>query len=142
MLELPPIDNKGSENSSYSQEELQALTKQAEDKNEKYKEMCYILTLEDAAEKIEKIYNTLDEAEAVFEAEGRESTKPFLNEIYKELGELNDSVTEINPLAEWNSNGYLTKTQFNELNLRRKKLSNAVGIMTSSGVIRHDLNEL
>lgn len=139
MFELPPTDN---EDSSYSPEELDALIKQAEDKNKEYKEKSYILTLEDAELKIENVYKTFDEAESIFEAEGREKTKPFLNIVYKELGELNDTVTEIVPLVKWNSNGYLTEEQFNELNIRRKKLSNAVGIMTSSGVVRHDLNKL
>ena len=41
-----------------------------------------------------------------------------------------------------NPDSYLTEDQFDELNLRRKKLSNAVGIMTASGTIRHDLNNL
>lgn len=93
-------------------------------------------------ERFEDLSNFFSEAEAVFEASGREGTKPFLNIIYSRLIALNKSESEINPLEKWNEAGDLIKEQFDELNLRRKKLSNAVGIKTASGEIRHDLNEI
>jgi hypothetical protein len=93
-------------------------------------------------ETFESLSRVFDAAEAVFTAEGRESAKPFLNKIYATLIELNKSNGQIYPLQEWNSEGELTEAEFNELNLRRKKLSNAIGIMTASGVVRHDLNEI
>ena len=93
-------------------------------------------------ERVEDLRKIFDEAEAVFEASGREAVKPFLNTIYSSLIGLNKLESSINPLERWNEEGDLTEEQFNELNLRRKKLSNAVGIKTASGEIRHDLNEI
>lgn len=93
-------------------------------------------------ESFESLSRTFNEAEAVFKAEGREGTKPFLIVIYASLINLNKTKGQVYPLKEWNPKGGLTKSQFNELNFRRKKLSNAVGIMTASGVVRHDLNEI
>ena len=93
-------------------------------------------------ERFENLRKVFDEAETIFEANGREATKPFLNIIYTSLIDLNKSSSQVNPLEKWNETGDLTEDQFNELNLRRKKLSNAVGIKTASGEIRHDLNEI
>ncbi|SRR5258708_575899 len=93
-------------------------------------------------ERLQILYQVFSEAEAVFTAKGREATKPLLITIYSDLVDLNKSKSEVNPLQEWNENGDLTEAQFNELNLRRKKLSNAVGIMTASGVVRHNLNKI
>jgi len=42
----------------------------------------------------------------------------------------------------WNPSGDLTEEEFNTLNLHRKMLSNAIGIMTASGKVRHDLNKI
>lgn len=106
------------------------------------KKLSPAFTPEEVSERIENLYKTFDLAENIFETEGREKTKPFLNAIYTEMGILNDSVEKINPLERWHIIGYFKEQEFAELNLRRKKLSNAVGIMTSSGVIRHDLNKL
>jgi hypothetical protein len=144
MLENPPapIENNEDDNFGYSPEEIEALINQAEKEKQDYKEKGYILTLEDAELKIENVQKAFTEAESVLELEGREKAKVLLNNIYSELGLLNDSITETNPLAVWNSNGYMTEEQFNILNLRRKKLSNDIGIMTASGVVRHDLNKL
>ena len=97
------------------------------------------LTQPETFESVSKIF---DEAEAIFEAEGREKTKPFLDRIYAILIALNKTRGKTDALAEWNATGDLNSAQFNELNLRRKKLSNAVGILTASGVVRHDLNEI
>ncbi|MEK7659738.1 MAG: hypothetical protein AAB343_00885 [Patescibacteria group bacterium] len=93
-------------------------------------------------ERFEHLCQAYDVAEATFAAEGREKTKPLLNILYSELAALNKTVGAIYPFAVWNKDGDLTEDQFNDLNLRRKKLSNAVGIMTASGVVRHDLNEI
>jgi hypothetical protein len=93
-------------------------------------------------EKVEKLRSIYDEAESIFEAEGREKTKPLLGPVYTLLSDLNKTTGQIYPFEKWNPEGDLTEDQFNEFNLRRKKLSNAVGIMTASGVVRHDLNEI
>lgn len=90
----------------------------------------------------EVMSSMLDKAEAVFAAEGRDATKPLLNGLYANLIDLNKTKGEVYPLKEWNKDSDLSEQHFNELNLRRKKLSNAVGIMTASGVVRHDLNEI
>ncbi len=144
MLEQPPapIENNDEYDSGYSPEQIEALLNQAEKESNDYKEKSYILTLEDAELKIENVQKAFTEAESVLESEGREKAKTLLNTIYSELILLNDTVKEKNPLTEWNSKGYLTEEQFNALNLRRKKLSNDIGIMTASGVVRHDLNKL
>ena len=92
-------------------------------------------------EKFENLCTLFDEAETMFESKGRDETKPLLGNHYANLGELNKSTEEINPLRLWNPTGDLTEDQFNELNLRRKILSNAIGVKTASG-IRHDLNEV
>jgi hypothetical protein len=94
-------------------------------------------------ERIEALANLFAEAEAVFEAYGRERAKPLLPKIYDALIAINkrdkkDYVT----LWIWNPEGDLSEEEFNALNLRRKLLSNAIGIMTSSGEVRHDLNEI
>lgn len=93
-------------------------------------------------ENFESLRTLFDEAEAAFEHGGRDEAKPLLGNLYSGLGKLNKSTEEINPLAKWNWVGDLTEDQFNELNLRRKKLSNAIGIMTASGEVRHDLNKV
>jgi hypothetical protein len=81
-------------------------------------------------------------AELVFREQGRESAKPYLSDIYNTLIRLNklDKNEVVDPLARWNPQGDLTEAEFNELNRRRKILSNAIGIMTSSGAVRHNLN--
>ena len=70
--------------------------------------------------------------------ERRTAARPYLTAIYKELARLNDDDSS---LTVWNQGGQLTETQFNELNLRRKKLANLLGAL-NSGKIRHDLNPL
>jgi len=113
----------------------------------------------------EALYAAFDQAEAAFGTtsmedtlfregidmkaamEAREKTKPLMNKIYSEMIRLNKSEENyMSPLGQWNPDGDLTESQFNELNLRRKKLSNAVGILhkDASGriAIRHDLDEI
>ena len=82
-------------------------------------------------------------AESILATEGRENAKVHLVTIYDELIKLNkrDKEDWQNTWV-WNSKGDLTEDEFNTLNLRRKLLSNAIGIMTSSGVVRHDLNKI
>lgn len=83
-----------------------------------------------------------DEAEKIFEAGGREPAKKCLPDIYNKLMELNKwDRTELSPMT-WNKDGDLTEEEFNELDLRRKKLSNAIGIMTADGTVRHNLNDI
>lgn len=88
---------------------------------------------------VETLIGTFDLVEATFLNGGREVTKPLLGGLYRYFIKLNGSEA-VNSVAEWNPEGYLTKEQFETLNRRRKILSNAVGIMTGSGQIRHDLN--
>lgn len=80
-----------------------------------------------------------DEVEEIFIKEGRESAKGPLVGIYTSFKMLNGG---IDPFSIWNSKGSLTEPQFNELNLRRKVLDNEIGIMTSSGTVRHNLHNL
>lgn len=87
----------------------------------------------------EALYREAGDFQAAMEARGK--VKPFLNQIYSELLRLNGT------LDKWNSDGNLPEGQFNELNRRRKQLSNLVGILhkdAASGkmMIRHDLNEI
>lgn len=93
-------------------------------------------------EGIKELETLFDEAEAVFETEGRDRAKTHLTDIYNLLMALNkwDKANYL-PL-QWNKEGDLTEEEFDELNLRRKKLSNAIGIMTANGTIRHDLNKI
>lgn len=93
-------------------------------------------------ERFEVLRKSFDDAESAFEAQGREKAKAFLRGLYIELAHMNKSTSEGNPLEKWNPAGDLTEAQFNELNLRRKKLSNAIGIITSTGEIRHNLNDI
>ena len=85
----------------------------------------------------------LAEAETVLAVEGREKAKTYLPRIYDELIASNkrDKVDWTNTWV-WNPAGELTEEEFNRLNPRRKILSNAIGIMTASGVVRHDLNKI
>lgn len=81
-------------------------------------------------------------AEEVLETLGRDTAKKLLPEIYNGLMELNNwDKANWSPMT-WNKDGQLTEQHFDELNLRRKKLSNAIGIMTADGTIRHDLNQI
>lgn len=83
------------------------------------------------------------EAENILTVEGREKAKTYLEKIYDDLIILNKRNKEDwTDLWLWNSNGDLTEKEFDKLNLRRKLLSNAIGIMTASGVVRHDLNKI
>ncbi len=93
-------------------------------------------------ESIERLRRLFSEAEKALETEGREAAKPLLDEIYAVIIELNNPNAPMDAVRAWNPKGRFAKDEFNELNLRRKKLSNAVGIMTQRGVVRHDLNEI
>lgn len=94
-------------------------------------------------ERLEALNNLFDEAEKMLETEAREIAKEFLPQIYNELLALNgrDKEDDWTNLWIWNPEGILTKEEFDDLNLRRKLLSNAIGI-ENNGVIRHDLNEI
>lgn len=93
-------------------------------------------------EKIRHLHEVFDTAELKFKEVGREGAKIHLPVIYDILIDLNKLNPRgvVNPLAHWNPEGDLTEAEFEGLNRRRKILSNAVGILTSSGQVRHDLN--
>jgi uncharacterized protein YjfI (DUF2170 family) len=93
-------------------------------------------------EAFESLSSLFDEAEKVFEIEGREKAKELLPKLYEDLFALNRTSKEGLITLVWNPDGDLTEEDFNTLNLRRKKLSNDIGIKTASGEIRHDLNKL
>lgn len=86
------------------------------------------------------------EAEMAFELGGREAAKPYLHSIYHSIENYNWSDTSGDGgwkrQFEWNPEGVFTKEEFEELNLRRKKLSNAIGILRADGTVRHDLNKI
>ena len=93
-------------------------------------------------EGIKELEALFEEAERVFETEGRDAAKTHLTGIYNMLMALNKwDRANYFPL-QWNKDGDLTEEEFDALNLRRKKLSNAIGIMTANGTIRHDLNKI
>jgi hypothetical protein len=93
-------------------------------------------------ERLEMLNSLFDEAQKVFETEGRELAKAYLPQIYDDLIGLNKRDKEDwETLWAWNPEGSLTREEFDSLNLRRKKLSNDIGIRTATG-IRHDLNEI
>ena len=75
--------------------------------------------------------------------ERRAAARPYLTAIYTELVRLNDdaSYPPQLKLTVWHASGHLTEEQFDELNLRRKKLANLLGAL-NNGKIRHDLNPL
>lgn len=75
--------------------------------------------------------------------ERRMAARPYLTAIYVELTRLNDdaSYPPQLKLTVWHASGHLTEEQFDELNLRRKKLANLLGAI-NDGRIRHNLNEL
>ena len=93
-------------------------------------------------EKINQLRETFATAERAFVESGREAAKAYLPEICTTLIKLNKFDPEVvfSPLAQWNPEADISENEFDELNRRRKILSNAVGIMTASGQIRHDLN--
>ena len=93
-------------------------------------------------EAFESLSSMFDEVEKVLEVEGREKAKELLPKLYDDLIALNKTNTEELITLVWNPDGGLTEEDFNNLNFRRKKLSNEIGIKTASGDIRHDLNKL
>ncbi len=94
-------------------------------------------------ENVDALRALFAEAEEVFAAEGRDAVKPRLPGLYTKLQELNKSdVSDWKRTWMWNAEGDLTEEEFEELNLRRKALSNAIGIVTASGATRHDLNKI
>ncbi|MEI6396951.1 MAG: hypothetical protein WCO48_02690 [Candidatus Taylorbacteria bacterium] len=92
---------------------------------------------------IKKLDALYHEAETAFETGGREQAKPYLPKVYDDLMLLNKRNKD-DWENQWiyNPEGDLTEDQFNAFNLRRKLLSNAIGIMTASGAVRHDLNKI
>ena len=98
---------------------------------------------ESPEEAILRLTTALDRAEEVIRLkQSREVAKGYLPVIYKALIKLNrlDPEEVTNPLAYWNPAGDLTESAFNLFNRKRKILSNAIGILTASGRVRHDLN--
>ncbi|MGB3073015.1 MAG: hypothetical protein WBB68_02020 [Candidatus Moraniibacteriota bacterium] len=109
-----------------------------------------------AFDQAEAILGTVDvatfiykEVEDIHEAMRlRSLAKPFLEKtIYPELIRLNKSGSLSEPLSQWNPEGDLTEDEFDELSLRRKKLSNVIGILhkdpaTGKLTIRHTLNDI
>ncbi len=91
---------------------------------------------------VDTLRSLFAKAEAALEKDGRDVAKTHLPEIYKLFMSLNkwDNANWVSMF--WKPEGDLTEAEFNELNLRRKKLSNAIGIKTADGTIRHDLNEI
>jgi hypothetical protein len=92
------------------------------------------------SERVHELRTFFTEAEQILESEGREDAKTLLSGIYTTLQWLNVSDAEWTNIWDWNPEGGLTNEEFDELNLRRKKLSNAIGILTRHGTIRHNLN--
>lgn len=94
-------------------------------------------------ERMENLVKLFIQAEEMLAAEGRDRVLPRLPEIYNTLIELNKrDKAEWASVWDWNPDGGLTEEEFDALNLRRKLLSNATGIMTASGKVRHDLNKI
>lgn len=102
----------------------------------------YIKTPNTVERQVIKLEALLKKAEILLELMNRTEAILVLGPIYDTLIDLNKTKGEALPLQSWNPKGLLTKEQFDDLNLNRKILSNKVGIMTSSGVVRHDLNKL
>ena len=96
-------------------------------------------------ERLTELARVFDEAEKILEVEGleagRETAKLLLPQIYDGLMELNgrDKGDDWTTIWIWNPEGELAQEEFDALNLRRKLLSNAIG-MKNNGTIRHDLN--
>lgn len=97
----------------------------------------------DLKKQIEELDILFTKVEDILKKEGREKAKIYLENIYDNLIILNkrDKEDWAN-IWTWNQEGDLTEDEFDGLNLRRKLLSNAIGIMTSSGEIRHNLNRI
>ena len=97
---------------------------------------------ESAISRLDTIFTEAESIpEEAFEGERRAEGKKLIATIYSDLMALNkrgasDYVTQF----VWNPEGDLTEEQFKRFDRRRKILSNAIGIMTGSGTIRHDLN--
>lgn len=81
-------------------------------------------------------------AEETLDQQGRDAAKVLLPEIYDMLMSLNKWDKANSAPMTWNPQGELTEQEFNELNLGRNKLSNAIGIMTANNTVRHDLNKI
>ncbi len=95
------------------------------------------------SERIADLSILFSEAESILSSEGRESAKLLTPKIYNEIISLNKrDKGEYLTLWVWNPDGDLSEEEFNALNLKRKLLSNAISIMTASGEVRHDLNEI
>jgi hypothetical protein len=94
----------------------------------------------------EQLLKRFAEAELFIEAGDREGAKIRLPQIYSDILTLNkrnqENEEEWAVQWAWNPDGDLTEDEFNQLLRRRKLLSNAIGIMTASGVVRHNLNEI
>jgi len=90
-------------------------------------------------ERLENLSKLFDEAEKTLTEKGRDEAKPYLPKVYDEIISLNKrSKEEYKTLFVYNSEGSLSEEELNAFNLRRKKLSNAIGII-NNGTVRHDL---
>jgi hypothetical protein len=81
-----------------------------------------------------------DEVEKTLEAEGRDAAIPLMSNAVNALIHANKWDKANWASMVWNPEGSLTQKEFDELNFRRKKISNAIGIKTADGTIRHNLN--
>jgi len=88
-----------------------------------------------------------EETDAEIAKEARKIAKPILDLICTILVSINQSESQENRDISWNPKDNLTEEQFNELNLRRMRLSNTIGMLykdttTGKTLIRHDLNDI
>ncbi len=124
----------------------EGLPELSSETEERYQELCRMLDQAETTFGTTSLEETLRREETAFEEalKARKETNPLLNAFHLTLSKLNHDDDRL--LRQWNPDGDLTEPQFNELNLRRIKLSNAVGILykDASGKmgIRHDLNEI
>ena len=83
------------------------------------------------------------EVRRILESGDRETAIRCLPTIYDALILLNGrDKSDWQNLWSWNPSGRLTQEEFKRLNRGRMVLSNDIGIMTASGVIRYNLNKI
>lgn len=96
---------------------------------------------------VENLEENFTSADYILATEGREKAMKFLPVIYNELMALNKrDASNYQTQWTWNPEGDLTQEEFDKLNLRRKLLSNTIGIKykmpDGTWGIRHDLNQI